>query len=102
VIRFLCDLLNVIGGGFPVIHRLDLLDMLEIGEFCHSSAFDLSLETMRLTIGFGVFELPSRNLVLKQNVNFAKCTILLMSLMTIPRSEVTDLGLGKPEPTPDK
>jgi hypothetical protein len=66
----------VIGGGFPVIHRLDLLDMLEIGEFCHSSAFDLSLEPVRLTIGFGVFELPGWNLVLKQHVNFSKCTIL--------------------------
>jgi hypothetical protein len=66
----------VIGGGFPVIHRLDLLDMLEIGEFCHSSAFDLSLETMRLTIGFGVFELPGWDSVLKQHVDLPKGAIL--------------------------
>jgi hypothetical protein len=66
----------VIGGGFPVIHRLDLLDMLEIGEFCHSSAFDLSLETMRLTIGFGVFELPSWDLMLEEHVDLSEGTIL--------------------------
>jgi len=57
--------------------------MLEIGEFCHSSASDLSLETERLTIGFGVFELPSWNLVLKQDVNFTECTVLLVSRMTM-------------------
>ena len=66
----------MIGGGFPVIHRLDLLDMLEIGEFCHSSAFDFSLEKVRLTIGLGIFELPGWDTVLKQHVNLAKCTVL--------------------------
>lgn len=38
---------------------------------------------LELTIGFGVLELPSWNLVFKQYINFTECTILIVSFAII-------------------
>jgi hypothetical protein len=72
----------MIGGSFLIIHRLDLLDMLEVGKFYISSASVLSSQK-GLTIGFSVLESSGGNLVFEENIDLTECTVLLMSLLAI-------------------
>ena len=91
----------MICGSLPIVHSLYFLNMLEISEFYFVSLLSFFYYG-RLTIGFSVFEFHSWDPMFKENINLTECTVLAISLVVMQTMTPAYLGLGKPEPTPDK